>query len=122
MTRLTEGERVFSSSLPGSASTVTLIRHGLALPTRGVFMTRERAGDCKSSVEAFGLRFCLLGELAARGSLCVIRRLALAVFSLADRASGSGLESKRSAIPAVVLCRPRDAMIEADIQNVCVNC
>lgn len=93
VTRLTDGESAFSSSLPGSACTVTLMRHGLALPTLGVLIIMDFAGDDKSSPDKSSVLFCLLGELVLNGSRGAVVRLALAVFSFVEMANGSGLES-----------------------------
>ncbi|KAF2866866.1 hypothetical protein BDV95DRAFT_583065 [Massariosphaeria phaeospora] len=85
----------FSLSVPGSASTVTLMRHGLAPWARPVFMTIDLAGDRKSSSAMDGLLFCLLGEVDASGCLAARDdlRLPRAMLSLTEALSGSGDES-----------------------------
>lgn len=91
---LTVGDMVFSPSLSGSACTVTLMRHGLASPILGVFITIDFAGDDISNSCMFSLRFCLFGEFVrerARGVCCGFR-VDVIVFSCADMARGSGDE------------------------------
>ena len=89
--RLTLGDLSFSSSLPGSAWTVTLMRHGLEAP-RGVLRTMDLEGDSD-------MRLCTLGEAWVSGSrgVRVALRLDAAVlllsWSLVDMESGSGEES-----------------------------
>jgi hypothetical protein len=91
--RSTVGDDAFSSSLPGSAWTVTLIRQGLALPTLGVFIIIALVGEENSNSDTFDRRFCLLGDVAPNGFLGVALRVDFGLFSLNDMASGSGLES-----------------------------
>jgi hypothetical protein len=70
------GDMVFSPSLSGSACTVTLMRHGLAPPVLGVFMTIDLTGEESSNSCMVGLRFCFVGELVrdrARGVCCGFR-------------------------------------------------
>ena len=68
------GDMVFSPSLSGSACTVTLMRHGLAPPIRGVFMTMDFAGDAISNSCVLVCRFCLLGDVdVVRGVCCGFR-------------------------------------------------
>jgi len=93
VTRLTDGDIVFSSSLPGSAWTVTLMRQGLAPVARGVLRTIDLAGDSKPNSDMFMVRFCLLGDFLVRGVWPAALRVSLVVLSSADMASGSGLES-----------------------------
>lgn len=76
VTFLTMGDMEFSPSLSGSACTVTLIRHGLAPPVLGVFMTIDLAGEEISNSCMVGRRFCFVGELVrdrARGVFCGFR-------------------------------------------------
>jgi hypothetical protein len=91
--RLMLGECAFSSSLPGSAWTVTLIRQGLALPILGVFRTMALDGDENSYSETLDLRFCLLGDVVTRAFRGAALRVDVALVSSKDMASGSGLES-----------------------------
>ena len=93
------GESMFSLSLPGSACTVTLMRHGLWPPVRGVLSSICLVGDDSSKSAVAGLRFCLLGELEARGR-CFGARVAVGLGAAAgtrssskDAASGSGDDS-----------------------------
>jgi hypothetical protein len=89
--RSTVGDCAFSSSLPGSAWTVTLIRQGLALPTLGVFMIIALVGDENSNSDTLDRRFCLLGDVEPSGLLGVALRVGLLLLN--EMASGSGLES-----------------------------
>jgi hypothetical protein len=91
--RLTLGECAFSSSLPGSAWTVTLIRQGLALPILGVFKIIALDGDEKSYSETLDRRFCLPGDVEIKAFRGVALRVNCALFSSNDMANGSGLES-----------------------------
>ena len=72
VTFFSEGDMVFSPSLSGSACTVTLMRHGLAPPIRGVFMTMDFAGEAISNSCVLASLFCLLGEVV-RGVCCGFR-------------------------------------------------
>lgn len=95
VTRLILGDCAFSSSVPGSASTVTLMRQGLAPLFRGVFMTSDLEGDENSNSDTLDPRFCLLGEVAANGVRRGALRDALGLLSMAlkEEANGSGLDS-----------------------------
>jgi hypothetical protein len=93
VTRLTLGDPSFSSSLPGSAWTVTLMRHGLALPILGVFMTIAFDGDENSISDTLERRFCLLGEVETKAFLGLDLRVDLVLFWFMEIAKGSGLES-----------------------------
>jgi hypothetical protein len=115
------GDVPFSSEpLPGSASSVTLMRHGLAPPARPVFITIDLDGDFDGDLSShFGSdtlarRFCLLGELDVRGVLLARAVLPWAVsFALlTDALSGSGEESGKllSKSPLTMLARPRGAI------------
>jgi hypothetical protein len=118
VTRLTLGDCAFSSSLPGSAWTVTLIRHGLALPILGVFITMALDGDENSNSETPPRRFCLLGDVEPSGFRGVALRADFALFSSKDMANGSGLESLlRTSKSLVTGERPRYAMAAADGRN-----
>jgi hypothetical protein len=109
--RLAVGDCAFSSSLPGSAWTVTLIRQGLALPILGVFSTMALDGEENSNSETLDWRFCLLGEVVTSGFRGVALRVGFGLFSLKERASGSGLESEpRSKSSLMMGVRPRAAM------------
>lgn len=67
----TMGDMVFSPSLSGSACTVTLMRHGLAPPVRGVFMIMDLAGEDSSNSCVLGRRLCLFGEVVlGRAGVC----------------------------------------------------
>jgi hypothetical protein len=93
VTRLTDGDCDSAfSSLPGSAWTVTLMRHGLAPPPLGVLMTMDFVGDENIISDVSSLFFCLLGDVALVACLGVNLR-AEALLSLKDNANGSGLES-----------------------------
>ena len=76
---------------------MTLIRHGLAEPARGVFKTIDLEGDNASLVYSLGSRrrFCLLGELDVRGLEDLIGELlrGLRLLSVMDAFRGSGDES-----------------------------
>jgi hypothetical protein len=63
--RRTLGDASFSSSDPGSASTVTLIFQGLAPPGRPVFNTIDLDGEEKSIMcsDTLSERVRLFGEL-----------------------------------------------------------
>jgi hypothetical protein len=93
VTRFTDGDSAFTSSLPGSAWTVTLMRQGLAPPARGVLMIIDLVGDENIISDASSLRFCLLGELPAIESLGKGFRRDDGMLPSKERASGSGLES-----------------------------
>jgi hypothetical protein len=93
VTRFTDGDSALSSSLPGSAWTVTLMRQGLAPPARGVLMIMDFEGDENILSDACSLRFCLAGELVLNGSFALVLRRDDALLSLKERANGSGLES-----------------------------
>ena len=93
VTRLTVGDDAFSSSLPGSACTVTLMRHGLALAVRGVLMIMDLEGEESSMSEKLSLLFCLPGEVAMKGCFWGVCRHASSLLSFVEMASGSGLES-----------------------------
>lgn len=96
VTRLMLGDGSFSSSGPGSASTVTLMRQGLAPPFRGVSMMSDLEGDENSNSDTLDLLFCLLGDVAANGALGVDLRDArglVLLLALKEEAKGSGLDS-----------------------------
>jgi hypothetical protein len=70
------------------------MRHGLASPLLGVFMTMDLAGEEISNSCMLILRSCLFGDLVrdrARGVCCGFR-VDVVVFSCADMARGSGDE------------------------------
>lgn len=92
VTRSTLGDCAFSSSLPGSACTVTLMRHGLAPPILGVSTIIDFDGDENSNSDTLDRRFCLLGDVAVKGFLGVVLRGDLVMFSSKESANGSGLE------------------------------
>jgi hypothetical protein len=111
--RFTLGDLSFSS-LPGSAWTVTLMRHGLALPIRGVFMIMALEGDENSNSETLEPLFCLLGDVvisALRGVF--LRGDFVVVFSVKEMASGSGLESGVRSTSLIIRVRPRKAIVGA---------
>ena len=93
VTRFTDGDSAFTSSLPGSAWTVTLMRQGLAPPARGVLMIIDLVGEENIISDASSLRFCLLGELRAIESLGKGFRPDMGMEPSKEMASGSGLES-----------------------------
>jgi hypothetical protein len=111
--RFTLGDLSFSS-LPGSAWTVTLMRHGLALPILGVFMIMALEGDENSNSDTLDPRFCLLGDVvisALRGVF--LRGDFVVVFSVKEMASGSGLESGVRSTSLIIRVRPRKAIVGA---------
>lgn len=117
VTRLTLGECSFSS-LPGSAWTVTLMRHGLALPILGVFITMALDGDENSNSDTLEPRICLLGDVGVRALRGVFFRGDLVVASFSESASGSGLESDaRSKSSLAMRVRPRSAIAAASSRN-----
>jgi hypothetical protein len=69
------------------------MRHGLAPPTLGVFMTMAFDGDENSNSEMLERRFCLLGDVETSAFLGDDLRVDFGLFSSNDMASGSGLES-----------------------------
>ena len=93
VTRFTDGDSAFSSSIPGSAWTVTLMRQGLAPGPFGVLMIIDFDGDENIISDASSLRRCFVGELAVIRFLVTDLRRDAGVLSLKESAKGSGLES-----------------------------
>jgi hypothetical protein len=96
-TCLTVGDAMFSSPLPGSASTVTLMRQGLASPALPVFRIMDLDGDencCITCSEMDLWRLCLLGEDVTKGDFDArAATRVLSLFDVKEACSGSGDES-----------------------------
>lgn len=69
-----------------------MIRHGLAPPVLGVFKIIALEGDKNSNSDTLDRRFCLLGDVETSAFLGVALRVDFGLFSLNERARGSGLE------------------------------